>query len=109
MGLLSSGKIYLSLYDTDDGKLIREPIQIKVFRDGNLIGTYIVRDGKLAMKRLPRIENKEFDDYYRYKFEIISNNYNPTSLACEFDKHTRKINMDILLESKGQDSKTRMY
>lgn len=109
MGLLSSGKIYLSLYDTDDGKIIREPIQIKVYRDGNLIGTYIVRDGKLAMKRLPRIEDKEFDDYYKYKFEIISNNYKSISLVCEFDKHTRKMNLDILLEPKGQDNKTRIY
>ena len=106
---IGKGEICLTFYDIGTGSIIREPIQVEICRGISLVGIRIIKDGKLKIDNLPRVEHRPVDFYYSYTLKITSNKYKMKEIECEFDKHTKKIELDIALEYKGIDNDTRMY
>ncbi|MGD2247782.1 MAG: hypothetical protein PVF58_05200 [Candidatus Methanofastidiosia archaeon] len=111
MGLFDVGKgrIILTLYDMVTGGIIREPIQVEIQREFNLIGTKVIKDGKLTIENRVRIEDRLLDIYYTCTLKITSNKYTMEEIICNFDRHTKKIELDIVLKPKKMDDGTKIY
>ena len=114
MRLLDSGKgkIVLTFYDMVTGMIIKDPIQVEIRRGINQIGTKVVRDGKLIMNDVPRAQMElmgYITSYYKYRFKITSSRYMPKIIRCEFDRHTKEIDLDIALEPREVGHDTRIY
>ena len=65
------GVIVLTFSDMAIGTIIEEPIQLEVYRESSLFGTFVVRDGLLIMNRIRRRKKTILHTYYySYRFKI---------------------------------------
>jgi hypothetical protein len=106
------GEIILTFSDMATGTVITEPIQVEVHRESNPFGIFVVRDGILIMKKIPRRMKNRLNItsyFYRYRFEITSMRYKSKYIICEFEKHKKEVRFDIALEPKYQYDDTRIY
>lgn len=106
------GEIILTFSDMETGNVIITPIQVEVHRESNLFGTFVVRDGILLMRKIPRRKKNKLSItsyYYRYRFEIMSMRYKSRYIICEFEKTKKEIRFDIALEPKYEYDDTRLY
>jgi hypothetical protein len=115
MDLLNIGKgeILLTFYDIVTGMVIKDLLQVEIRREFNLINTKVVKDGKFILRDVPRTKMGLLgyvdSDYYRYTFNITSSRYKGNDISFEFDRHTKKIDLDIALEPKQVGDDTKIY